>query len=454
VTRYTSCRVILSMAAALWVTRSGGDDAFCDAPNPTPQNTCATLKSGPPEGDEASALCERRAEHCLRVTADCFELITREASEARAANRKRGAPDEAAALQLYRDYRSVRKWRRKIEDQWRRDEPGKGVPAVAVSASREEQKAGDEVLEALREDRLLEPFFGALVTGPVFQTVTKTPDQSAPGTAVSATVMFESKHTGSIDYQPVHFSIAGKVGYEPIFLMTVVKDAAPGTPVSPSFSSGLVWDIGPNLGVPLPRGSRMPGEMTVFGRYGQSRPSAAQIVDESGATARIVVPSDAGNGLSRDYWEAGVKAVFFRNELGVASAHERGYLLPAASLQMGVRRDGRFLNDPALAGYNSPELRLFFGFRLNALRVFQASGSEGTYELTFGVEHDWALRRGGLPAGTRLVLAGSVNLLKAFGGSGGVSKSNGGSDGVPQHPDEPRAPSHEEEDGPGPPPAP
>lgn len=367
---------------------------------------CDSMRITNPDDVVLPATCDAA---CFQAVANCFQTL--------GDRNQIDELDTAGLLGWYREYKRLAKWNRRLAT---RTDPGAQFDRSI--AGKAQERAGRAIHSRMAEAGLREPFFGALVSGPVFQTVAKKPDESNPGTAASGTVFFESKHLGASSDTLVHASVGGRVGYDPVFLMDVPKDASPETPAAPSYSSGLVWDLGLNIGVPLGRISA--GEATLFGRYGQSRPGAAELVDEKQPTARIAVPSDVAGGLAKDYWVVGVKAVVFRTELAADSAHERGYLLPAASLQFGMRWDKRFRNDSRLAAYASPEQRLFFGFRLNALRVFTDAGDkeDGTYELTFGVEREWALRRGGLPSGTKIVLAGTVNLLKALGGSSSTAK--------------------------------
>jgi hypothetical protein len=363
---------------------------------PPPVNVCEVLKSG---GADASLKEECTSGDCVNEISACYGAI-QETLPAPA--------DRKGVLRSRRDYQNVRRW------------AGRNLPPElqkkATSGLRgQELELRDAIDENMRAAGLVEPFFGALVSGPVFQSVAKAPEQKNPGTAVLGTVVFESKHLGDRGTHSLHASVGGKVGYEPIFLMTLPKDAPEGTPVAASYSSGLVWNVGLNLGLPL--GRVMAGEMTLYTRYGQSEPGPGEIADEKGELAHIAVPSDAGAGLARDFWDVGVKTVLFQSRLDQNLAHERGYLFPAASVHFGMRWDRRFARDPALAAFTSPERRLYFGFRINALHVFKDATDGSPYELTFGVEREWALRKGGLPSGTRIVLAGSVNLLQALGAS-------------------------------------
>jgi hypothetical protein len=344
----------------------------------------------------------------MDVVAHCYRAIASALPETKDADR---------ILKCYREYNRVEKWRKKaapdVSDETRRD---------ARSAS---QDARDTIREAMAEAGLLEPFHGALMAGPVFQSLAKAPEGGDPGTALAGAVLFESAHLGSPSDSWLHASVGGKVGYEPIFLMTSPKGSVEG-PVEPLYSGGFVWDIGANLGFPV--NYLAAGEITVFGRYGQGRPGPAEIRNEKAPTSEIAIPVAADGGLTRDYWEAGVRAVLFRNELAARSAHLRGYLFPAASIHAGLRWDKRFSKASPLTAFNSPERRAFFGFRINALRVFKdVADRDGAYELTFGVEREWALREGGLPSGTRIIVAGSINLLKAFGGPSSKKEEPAGS---------------------------
>ncbi len=339
-------------------------------------------------------------------------------------------PDRTAYLLAAHDaYRQLKRWRKELQRQASdpstvRTDAAEAAPSGPPSAESRsprltpigELRWAEEQVDArihplMRRQAESEPFFGVLLTGPVVQDVGKKPDGSDSTTRATATVSFESKHVGHDEGKDLHWSLGGSAGYAPVFLMTVPEGSGPDVAATPGYQGGFVLDLGPNVGFNL--GSL--AEVTALGRWGVTRVGTGAVVDQKDPAADyIAVPSDAGTGRTKDFWAAAVRAVVFRGK-GLQSAHERGYLLPAASLEFGWRWDKRFAADPRLAGYAAPDQRMYFSFRLNALKVFEKSDKPRDLEVTFGVEREWARQKGGLPAGTKLVFAGTLNLLQMFG---------------------------------------
>lgn len=363
----------------------------------------------------------------LGVLEQCYTQVENETKQAVARladeTTKASAVQDIAGLQLA--VWNVDSWLRRCQDPSPLPEnEEETLPGAKVSTRVSRRRAREAVQQALGRAGLTDLFFGALLSGPVFQSTAKSPDDKNPQTGIFGTVFWESKHAGSSKGSTRHLSVGGKVGYEPIFVMNRPKDKPDAAPL-PGYSGGLAWDIGPNFGVAIP--GFVLSEITAFGRYGQTRPGAAELVNEKEPNAQILVPSNAETGLEKDYFEAGLKVAVFRGDLGTEIAHERGYLLPAASARIGIRWDHRFKDDDRLRTFDTPQKRYFFGFRLNLLKVFtDTSTSSKPYSLTFAVEHEWGnrgsaakgtspARIGGLPAGTRILIAGSVDLLRALG---------------------------------------
>ncbi len=108
---------------------------------------------------------------------------------------------------------------------------------------------------------------------------------------------------------------------------------------------------------------------------------------------------------------------------GSAYAPERANLSPLFELGVGYRHDGRFGSIDSLDQSSRPARRRFFRFALNGLTV--ANGN-GTFTLSFAVEHEGPWRRGGGPSGTLIYLQGRLDLLGLVASTKG--KSSGGSE--------------------------
>jgi hypothetical protein len=91
---------------------------------------------------------------------------------------------------------------------------------------------------------------------------------------------------------------------------------------------------------------------------------------------------------------------------------------PLVHIYAGVKHDQRFHRAGDLAGFDDPTGRIFFGFGVNPIRVTdrrtEGSGN-ALFTLGGGFEFEGAVRQTNrLPSGFRVVLCGSVDLLKAL----------------------------------------
>jgi hypothetical protein len=181
---------------------------------------------------------------------------------------------------------------------------------------------------------------------------------------------------------------------------------------APKYQNALVWQLGVGTGFPL----RSIGEIGLVGRAGQALLTPQTTVVKSGDIASLGVPADAGR-AARWSFEAGARLVVFQDRF--ADVHEYGVLRPLFSVEYGWRWDNRFRNQAALQPFGPrPDQRQYLRFGLSGLGVFSDQGK--TFTLSLAVEHEWAgFRKEGLPAGTKILVQGNVDLLNALTGKSG-----------------------------------
>ena len=332
------------------------------------------------------------------------------------------------------DYKRLKKW---IPRRGSRDE-------ALWAGARDQQISTNRILEqALRKQGLFSKFSAVLVSGvsavdasPVQDADGGTEQASAEATAEGTsgravgTVIWQSRHFGeqALNKFGVDWSLGGRIAMQPVLNLTSAKPAADtatgtSTPVTALHQNAFVWTAGPQMHIPLPG---IDSEVGIYGSTGSSTLTALSEAIGIGSRAVLAVPLDDGVKRTTWLWETGLTFDIFDNSLEQIHA-EGGGTTPQFQALVAVRRDDRFAGR-AFGDYARPESRFLFRLTLDALRVLdkrQLGDVSKTFTFGFVVEHERALERRGqlVPAATRFLLRGDLNLLNAISGVTAIAKA-------------------------------
>lgn len=242
-------------------------------------------------------------------------------------------------------------------------------------------------------------------------------------------ITWESAHFGSDDTNGANdrwydFSFGGQFGYVPIYTLVNLTNSA-GTALTPKarpmFQQGFVWSIRPQLNVHLPPvvNNLLSEEVAVFGGVGQSiLTSPVNSFKQSNDTiTATIVSNNVGNGAL--FYETGLQYRLYNTDL--ATVHrDKSFLNPSFFLESGFKIDSRFKAEGDLAGYDSPRNRAFVRFLVSLNKVTNARGTsepKEPFSVDFGIAHEIPVSESRVPASTRIIIRGSMDVMKLLKGS-------------------------------------
>jgi hypothetical protein len=262
---------------------------------------------------------------------------------------------------------------------------------------------------------------GAQIATQITDQSNKVDSQSAQPTAY---VVLESVHSGwpyQAGWHP-DVSLSGTIGFRPSLTLVMLPDSTDSTgkkKVGPfaTFQQAFVWDTGFNVHW---RGGRK-AEHGPFVRYGQTILTDVNTLTGGESSPVVGTPLDNHTGRAEGKLDVGYRFTYFSDALD--SIHtDRSVLAPMYSFAMGIRQDARFRGEGVpLQDFKDPTMRVVYSFGVDALQVFTAGDSSAKpFSLTLQVDYETALASsaaGTVPAGTRVFVQGSTDILKAFKGS-------------------------------------
>ena len=125
----------------------------------------------------------------------------------------------------------------------------------------------------------------------------------------------------------------------------------------------------------------------------------------------------AGGGAAAGFFETGLALRYYGVERNIRA--EQPSIEPTAEASLSYRRDARFKNLTEVGGvtFDSPEDRLVARLTIADIRVVdRRSASAPALSFGFGVEHEFGLRKNGVPSATRIFFFGDLALLKVLRG--------------------------------------
>ena len=304
-----------------------------------------------------------------------------------------------------------------------------------------------ETLEnALSDHGLSQPFSAELVTAfsltqPASQTAVtpagggsnagQQPPSSA-GTQQNSSPSTGTGAAGLVRWQSVHFyaapdrrfdlDISGQFGFEPV--LALVQPAVPSpngsspavdASIQSSYQQAFEWHVSaePNLRI------ADLAELSPYLRIGQSILSATATLVDNGPNSTVLVAAQNNTNRAEMFVEAGGSVNIYGRSLEILHL-TKGLLSPMFSFGGGLRRDNRFAKSGVLSSYTSPEQRVFLRFMIDALQLANPNQADKPFTIGASVEFETALSRpstGYVPAGTRILIRGDLNLFKATQGS-------------------------------------
>lgn len=292
----------------------------------------------------------------------------------------------------------------------------------------------DDVARRMDSHGLAQPFAAELASGLGFQSAGASSNltQTAAGQDSNSSspivhVVWESRHFGSNRRSPIELSFAGRFGFQPA--LTLVAPVSGGGAASTSaaepdpaqtrasYQEAFGWSTGTRISFPFAKY----WEISAVPRLGQMvlTDDATLIRDQGPAFIAIPINNNASN--AELFWEYAGEINLFGQPHDLVHL-TKGVLTPLLNITAGMRHDARFKKEGQLVAFDNPERRFFFKFLISGLMVTRtaATGTNETFSLSFGVEHErpWSGEQGAvIPAGTRLLIRGDVNLLQALRGN-------------------------------------
>lgn len=332
-------------------------------------------------------------------------------------------------LSIYLTYKSLELWNGILEDRELHTPPSdpdskRQVLLEGLQNSLEQTMKSHDIQRAFSAQ--LFAGFSFTATGAQIATTAATQGsqvdtQNAQPTAY---IVLESAHTGW-PYQGgkrADVSLSGTIGFRPTLTLVMLPDSSDSTgkkKVGPfaAFQQAFVWDTGFN--VHWKGGLR--AEHGPFVRYGQTILTSVNTLTGGESSPAIGTPLDNHTGRAEGKADVGYRFSYFSDSLD--SIHtDRSVLAPMYSFAVGLRQDARFRGEGVpLEDFKWPKMRVVYSFGVDALQVFTAGDSSTKpFSLTLQVDYETALAAasaGTVPAGTRVFVQGSTDILKAFKGS-------------------------------------
>ncbi|MBI3492975.1 MAG: hypothetical protein HY047_14530 [Acidobacteria bacterium] len=291
------------------------------------------------------------------------------------------------------------------------------VDAGKMTASLDQLQ--DAIYKKLGSHGLYAPFSAELVTGATFLTAQNgssafISSSDSKNATVSAYVAWESRHFGDEDRSQIDASLAGRFGFIPA--LTLVQQQGSSTQsTAAKYQDAFAWSTTAKGNV---KWYAAEAEIPFAATYGQFiLTTDTSVIDQTngsgGTTRTVLVPVDNGAGDAQSFWEFTTGLNVYGRSLHVVHA-EKNFINPVFSAVIGYKHDTRFQADRALVKFDSPAERLVFRI-FTAPMLVKTNSSAKPLAIAFGVEHEWAARgTNTIPSGTRIILRGDVDLLKAL----------------------------------------
>jgi hypothetical protein len=285
-------------------------------------------------------------------------------------------------------------------------------------------KARSLVQREMLSEGMFEPFAAHLDTAAELT-------DTGTGNVPSATGSLQPQAKGLISWESAHFgethsldfSFGGQFGYAPVLALVNLTSSGTALPPNarPMFLQGFVWGIRPQINwhVGEFHDNQVSAEIAVFGGLGQTiLTSTVSSFKQSDKTVNATtVSNNVGNGAP--FLETGLQLRLYNADFKTVH-RDKSYLAPAFLLEGGFKSDGRFKAEGDLAGYDSPRSRGFVRFLVSLNKVTNARGTtdpKEPFSVDFGVDHEMPLSEQRVPASTRIIVRGSLDVLKLLKGS-------------------------------------
>lgn len=288
-----------------------------------------------------------------------------------------------------------------------------------------QSKARSLLQRAMLAEGLYEPFAAQLDTAAELTDTGTGNVPSATGSLqpqAKGVISWESAHFG--EQHPVDFSFGGQFGYAPVYtLVNLINSANVPLPpkARPMFQQGFIWSIRPQANIHLPQfvSGQLSSELGVFASVGQTiLTSNVTAFTQSNSTVTATLVSDnVGNGAL--FAESGLQFRLYNADLDTTH-RDKSFLSPAFFLESGFKLNERFKAEGDLAGYDSPQNRAFVRFMVSLNKITNSRGTtdpKEPFSVDFGIDYEFPVSEARVPAATRIVIRGSLDVLKLLKGS-------------------------------------
>ena len=292
---------------------------------------------------------------------------------------------------------------------------------------------------ALQGEDAFEPFAANLDTA---AEITDTGTGNVPSATGSlqpqakGIITWESAHFGSDDTgqtsQKLDFSFGGQFGYAPVYTLVNLTNSAAAalTPKArPMFQQGFIWTIRPQFNIHLPSvvNNALSEELAPFGEIGQTilTSPVTSFKQSNDTITATIVSNNVGNGAL--FFESGLQYRLYNAKLEDVHRN-KGFLNPAFLLESGFKVDNRFKAEGDLAGYDSPRNRAFVRFLVSLNKVGKTLGTDEpkeSFSVDFGVTHEIPMSDSRVPASTRIIIRGSLDVMKLLKGQSNQGQNPG-----------------------------
>ena len=303
------------------------------------------------------------------------------------------------------------------------------TPSVVTEARSRVEDAGTSLAAEMRAHNLLNAFSAGFFVGTAIGTTNRVVGTSSStdvtqrivetdSTLQLTTLTVESAHFGWRGEHRADVSFRAQAGFRPV-LNLLSASFGPGSDQSAMVAilqQALVVSGGARFGRPFEIANI---ELSGVVQVGAAQVSSDAVTFDDKKPALIATSVTPGTSRAAWFSDYGAELNFFDNPVRVLHA-EKGLVTPAVSVDAGYRYDSRFAsaNFPGLG--TSPH-RFYFRCMVDAIKTIssRAIGEDGkAFDIGFGIEYERPMfgTSSSVPASTRFLIRGDINLLKASGG--------------------------------------
>jgi hypothetical protein len=277
------------------------------------------------------------------------------------------------------------------------------------------------VLEA---EGLRESFTAEVVQGVMVQSSGDAVDDKATSTQPtylrwrSRRFWFESRDQD----RGVELMLSGRLGWQPALALVAAPAssstakqagrAAKEGEVATTHERAFAWDAKVEALWAFGDALEAVAEASVGQIWLDSKPLVRSAAGQPALVDLLPGPGGRANGIA----EAGLRLRYHETIREIRA--EQPSVEPLVEVSLAYRRDARFKLESATSSkvlFHAPADRLVARFQLAGIPIVNKKDPEARpLHFGFGVEHEWGLRKGGVPSATRIFLTADLSVLEAL----------------------------------------